>query len=201
MSQPVKRTVSLTPDPAYWQALGEFVEAFAHIEHFLFNGLTLASGVSPRVAKALFSGTRALDAISLLRRISEISPPSANRDELEDVFAQITAINMIRNSIVHYASIMTSDSGRITTNWARALTPERIAEHRISPDMLKDMSADLDKAGNHFVSLWTLGSLTLAQRAEELPPLARAWRYKRPQGDSNQSRKSGQTAKRDRRTP
>src|SRR5208282_2675555 len=130
------------PDPAYWQALGEFIEMIANVETMTFYLLTLYAAVTPDHAAALFSGTRLLDAMKLIRRIIA-SAGAANKrhEELELLFAQLTAINAARNDIVHYGSIETVDFGRVTSNWTRAHIPENITVRPMSIEMLRAMTA------------------------------------------------------------
>jgi hypothetical protein len=57
------------PDPNYWQALGQFIEAFS--EGVVFSVLTFYADVSTPVAKALFARTRIDAAIDYMNRIAE----------------------------------------------------------------------------------------------------------------------------------
>lgn len=142
---------NLRPDPAYWQALGSFIESFANIELVMFGLLAVYAKVSNKQTRALFSGTRVDAAIKLIRRLIAVEDPGElQRKELEIVFAQLSAINEARNDIVHYGSMVTTE-GRMTTNISRAHLAENVTWRPISTDVVNAMTEDLHKIRTHLM--------------------------------------------------
>jgi len=87
---------------AFLGELGELTLAWADVEAVLFKLLKHYSQVSWPVAKAIFSGTRARAAMAFIRAIAENTDLDvARRQDLEEVFAQIQAINTLRDFVVH----------------------------------------------------------------------------------------------------
>jgi hypothetical protein len=175
------RSIILQSDPAYWQALGQFIEAFAVVEASIFTTLAYYAKVTPSVARALFSGTRVDASISYIRRIWEVRPLKApgRRADLDAIFQQLKAMTDMRNRILHYGTIVTSDRGRITSTHHRALVPDKIEERRASVQDLMDMTHDTALIANAL--LWDLHPETRAKRGTRgytQPILGSAWRYK-----------------------
>lgn len=174
------RLISFTKDPAYWQALGEFIELFASAEHVLFNYLSLYVNIHPQLAKALFSGFHVDQMISLIRRVWIVTPPDDMRDKLDDALSQFKAINDVRNSMVHNVSYVTSDKGRLSSN-TRAMTVEHVKEFRVEPDILKDIIADTEKIRDHLI--YTVMIIADPRNSPnqligDFPTLPASWRYK-----------------------
>jgi hypothetical protein len=55
----------------YYRALGEFVDTFAEVEGVLFLYLSTLIGIDQDTAKAVFSGIRAHDSVSFIKRTME----------------------------------------------------------------------------------------------------------------------------------
>jgi hypothetical protein len=128
----------------YYLALGKFVEMFAKVEDAVFVALVRKTGVfSPR-AEALFSGTRVRDAVSFIKRLHEAdSTPLPPR--LAEVFGQLSAINTIRDRILHWGTWPTeSGTGLQVTNRLRAHADRARHEFETSPEHLDDMRNDLE---------------------------------------------------------
>jgi hypothetical protein len=190
------RSISIVRDPAYWQALGEFIEAFASAETMLFTYLAVCANIPNSTAKALLSGIHADQIVSLIRRVWEIRPQtSGTTKRLERAFAQLTEINKIRNNVVHYASFVTSDKGRVSSNVTRALTRDRrrLKEFRVSSDILGDMTVDLETISQNLTYALTAiidpGGISPETAQRELPALDAAWRYTDPE-EQNQSHRT-----------
>jgi hypothetical protein len=166
--------IIVEPDPNYWRALGQFVEAFSACEGVVFSVLTFYAGVSIPVAKALFASTRIDAAINFINRIAEArSMAPERRADLVRIFSQLRQITEMRNRIIHYGSYATTDKGRITTTARIALTPERVQEHRASVDVLQAMTADIIRIWNAL--LWDM----LPNRPSlSDPSLLEPWQYK-----------------------
>lgn len=143
---PPPRVASAVKDPAYWQALGKFIEAFAFAETLLFNYLAALSGTSHAISRALFGSDHADTLIDAVRRVRATLPPDddlMNKTEL--ALTQFKLISRTRNSVVHYVSIETSDKGRISSNITRARQDKLIVEYRASVAALEEMTIDLER--------------------------------------------------------
>ena len=98
------RSVSFTKDPAYWQALGEFVEIFASAENVLFNYLFLCANIPVISARALLSGLHVDQMIKLIRRVWIVTPEADPRVKLNETLVQFKIINNTRNSMIQNVS-------------------------------------------------------------------------------------------------
>jgi hypothetical protein len=133
------RTISTMKDPAYWQALGQFIEAFASTETVLFTYMTLCAQVRPDSARALLSGIHGDPMIDLVKRVWKGIPPDVDiLEKLSGALEQFKMISDRRNSMVHYVSFVTGDKGRVSSNITRASTNRRLREHRISPEIVQE---------------------------------------------------------------
>lgn len=82
--------------------LGELTLAWSDVETVLFKLLKHYAGVSWPIAQALFSGTRARNAINFVRAIAENTEVESSRvHDLEEIFSQVVAINSLRDFVVH----------------------------------------------------------------------------------------------------
>jgi len=87
---------------AFLVELGDLTLAWSDVETVLFKLLKHYSGVSWPVAQALFSGTRARNAINFIRAIAENTDMEPSRiQDFEEVFTQVLAINTLRDFVVH----------------------------------------------------------------------------------------------------
>lgn len=169
----------------YTYALGAFVQAFAAAESQLFLFLARCAGLQITVARALLSGPRVEGQVDLLRRLWQLYPPiPAIHEEMEDFLSQLLALQKVRNSILHNMSLNTSDKGKISTNYIRALTDNATREYPVTWQSLFQMSDDLFKIIDHMLSLVKHPTASLEDRAKEWPTLLDAWLYKPPQDHS-----------------
>ena len=169
------------PDPAYWQALGQFIEVYASVESMMFYLLTLYSKVPADIAKALFSGTRLDASIKLIRRIMAVNDPGeVRREELNVIFAQLTVINDARNDVIHYGSNETIDYGRISSNYTRAHLPENVTVRPMSAVVLEAMRHDLERIHSHLFVQCVLPD-NKGAKPSLTTLLAASWQYKPPQ--------------------
>jgi hypothetical protein len=176
--------VSFEKDPGYWQALGEFIETFASAELMLFTYLYLCAGINKSLGRALFGGLHVDQIIQQIRRIwaVEMRHPEL-KDNLEEAIKQFATINTQRNVIIHHASFVTSDKGRITSTISRARQPTLIREVRVSLEILKEMTTDLSKISDHLVyatCIITTPNISRDDLAADFPALTAAWRYTPP---------------------
>jgi hypothetical protein len=179
------RTLATVDDPIYWQALGEFIEAFSGAEIMLLEYLRLCAKLRHNVANALLSGVHVDQMIRFIRRVWQIIPPDTDiTEKLSGVLDQFKAISDTRNSVVHYVSLVSSDKGRISSNLTRALTERHIREHRVSPQILQEMTADVRKISNHLTyAVCALADPRLDRNElmNSFPALTASWRYRPPE--------------------
>jgi hypothetical protein len=182
----------------YHEALGQFIESFAMVEGFMQMLLWHYAKVSPIVGKAVFSGVRTDVASSHIRRIISVNDPGEPlRNDLDDILTQLSAINTIRNAIVHHVPLSGLPGDvRHLTNEITALTDQHRKETAVSTKMLKDMTADLLKIAVHIgyqMSFARASKLTLAMFDE----WRRApWRYRPQPLNPNQKNPGGKAGKR-----
>jgi hypothetical protein len=179
------RSISFPSDPSYWQILGEFIEKFALCEIMLFFYLSACANIPDALAKVFFSGFHCDQIADMIRKVWEVRAPDQEiKQKAEDAIVQLKAITDVRNNIVHYASYFDSDRGRISSNIVRARRPELIRELRVSPDIMSDLVADIEKATHHFTYAYLItkdARVSRADLANGLPTLTSSWRYKRPE--------------------
>lgn len=102
MSSKDKFALATVEHQAFLVELGELTLAWSDVETVLFKLLKHYSGVSWPVAQALFSGTRARNAINFIRSIAENTGMEPSRiQDLEEIFSQLGAINSLRDFVVH----------------------------------------------------------------------------------------------------
>lgn len=171
-----RKSSSLRQHEAFWSLLGQFVWVFSATEVNLRDALWKLSQLKPTIARAVLSGIKIDQAISLIRRIGEAEDwQSARKSEFDYVFAQLIIINSLRNDLLHNQAYV---EGRSITasNWFVAHIPERIRSTTIH---LKDMRHALFDLGT--INLW-LVIFAHGEHAGDLRKLARSrpWRYKLP---------------------
>lgn len=139
------------------RALGRFIIAFADAEAELYKVLVQYSQVTDPVARAIFSGTRAKGMIDFIRSIAHNSAMSADRrDDLEQVFVQLAAINTMRDHLVHHAS----DSYSIDDPKKRIVANKRTSRYgnakgyEIGTDTIDAMTWDLYGISNRLNMHW-----------------------------------------------
>jgi hypothetical protein len=183
----------------YWAALGAFIETFAVVEDVLNSFLISYAKVTPGVGRALFSGTRCDAAIDNVRRIRTVK--RAPQDEgLETVFVHLKAISNVRNFLVHYEHVG-KDDDRIVSDRSRALTPDRVREHRVSSALLNEMTRDLHYIANRLnFRRWNPGGLRLETYSSHTRHvLTAAWQYIPPQDHQTKAPKRKRLGRRKRR--
>jgi len=159
----------------YYEALGRFVDAFADVETAITLVLWHYAATPHEIARAVFSGVRVDAAIQFIRRLSNVIE-IPRWDELDGVLAQLATINSVRNDLLHYGAKGSADGTLTVTNWFRALTTDRVKSYPISPQILLDMTADLQKIILHLQTGHT-GRHWLLPTAKMMI-LREPWRYK-----------------------
>ena len=146
-------------DADFERALGRFIIAFADAEAELYEVLVSYSNTDGPVARALFSGARAKGMIDFIRSIAHNTAMSAERKtDLEYIFAQLTAINSMRDHLVHHASNSYSFSDplkRIVAN-KRASRYGNAKGYELGTNTIDAMTFDLYRIANHLNMHWGL---------------------------------------------
>jgi hypothetical protein len=178
-AKPRQPRPDFSTDPDYWQALGQFVEAFTRAENELFLYLIFITKVNKMVGKALFERDRCATLLATVERVWHVEPPPrAKRRELNRAIKQLRAIQDERNFIVHKISFVYEDVGRVATNRLRAHTERHVVEPAVSPSHLNKMTSDLVRITDHFLSSWFHPDEPLAKRKNFYRALRNAWQYK-----------------------
>jgi hypothetical protein len=167
---------------AYYETLGRFIQGFANAEGTINGALREFSKVTGPVARAIFSGTRAEAAKSLITRILDAENYSQGiKDELKNVFDQLGLINSARNDIVHYGTQFEETDRFVVTNADRAHLPSRVSTMAVSSKILEQMMADLNKIClTVVVRVMALSDQKAASHLGRAlgPLLQRPWQYK-----------------------
>jgi hypothetical protein len=169
------RSIDYIGDPAYWQALGEFTERFATAETMLFTYFAASAGLNSKIARTLFPRSRVEQLINFVQDIWKIAPQADDIiQRVDDALKQFKLISQMRNNMIHNASFVTSDKGRVSSNLLRALP---VREFRVSPEILIDMTKDLQKIA--FYIVYALSSLLDVKLPEEFPAPTAEWLFTR----------------------
>ena len=177
MTIPPKAVVWPANEP-YQQALGTFIEAFACTESLLFAYVADQSQMPPPIFRIVSSGWHIEGLVSFLKKVWAVFPLSPTASDMKSAVDQFMEINGVRNNVIHYASELTMEGERISTNAARKAANKE--EHRIivSPEILSNMTKDLAKIGCHTMTVMMHPTKSLAERAKDMGLLADAFLYK-----------------------
>jgi lipopolysaccharide biosynthesis glycosyltransferase len=160
---------------AYHLALGRFVSAFSDIEASMQATLWHFAGVSTPTAQAVFSGTRIEGAMQFINRIADAQRwKKSKRNQIQHIFTQLGHLNKLRNEILHYGAWMLAPGAWIVSNKEFAHMIERIRSIQISPETLREATADVENIQARLKALVTGRRLSRAVRQH-------AWRYKPPE--------------------
>lgn len=176
-----QQAIGITPHDrttSYHTALGSFLQAYAEVEAATFSTLAHYAGITDKMARALFSGTRAKAALDYIRRIVEA------HEMREEILTELTLINDhlgpitdARNDLLHYGSTGGGADRQIANQ--RAHIPKKQNERMLSEEIFGQMTKDLNKIERH------IKNLKGANSRDQLYPdmtgghmMSRAWRYK-----------------------
>ncbi|HEV2016681.1 MAG TPA: hypothetical protein VGQ98_00105 [Gemmatimonadaceae bacterium] len=152
----------------YHTALGKFIETFATVESGLFAYLQRAAHMSDTTARIVASGWRTGNMITFVQSVWKAEPPPPEDAFLQDAVGQLTHINNLRNSLIHYASAFEfadPDEPRLSSNAGRHVPSKPATEFRVSATMLTDCTSDLQVIYIRFLNYQTRESLSLEDRA------------------------------------
>ena len=103
MDRDTKFELARKEHEAFVRALGELTLTWSDLETVLFKLLKHYACVNDAVGRAVFSGTRAKAAMNFIRAIADNTDMDATRKvDLEEIFSQVTAINTMRDFVVHH---------------------------------------------------------------------------------------------------
>ena len=124
----------------YWEALGRFVHRFAMMEQEIHHLLRLTASTDTDVSRALFSGTRAKQALSWIDRIRAVQN-LPNDPDFDRAKKQFTLINGTRDDVIHNGALLYQTGFRVSNAHRTIPTQQRIVP--ISADTLDAMRDDL----------------------------------------------------------
>lgn len=165
-------------DDEYWRSLGQFVEAFAVAELSLFRYMAHIAEMPEPIARIVAKSWHVGNMIEFVRHVWKVTPLPAQSDELTGVLNHFGEINALRNSVIHYISMVTPEGERISSNVDRSMPSKTAQEHRVSAQMLLGVTLDVLQVSMHLISVVMHPSASLAERADSVPALKEAWRYK-----------------------
>jgi len=176
------RSVRTVQDPAYWQALGRFIEDYAGVEILLFNYVVALSKMNHGIARIFYGKDQTDRLIEFANQITSANPLDTElQDKTALAFGQLKKISLVRNYLVHYVSFETSDKGRIISNITKVRRGVSVTEYRASVAELSQMTADLRRI-SHLLVYCLLGitrraTAERAAIAADLSALDAAWQY------------------------
>ena len=185
----------------YWQALGIFTHNFSRTEQTLLHFVRKLARVPDPVGRALIGSFRIKDGMELAIKLLDARGHAEVKARLESGFAQLTAINTMRNNLIHWgASFDRHTEDWIVSNNLYVTVPAKRKDFRISVEMLDLMSKDLFKLRVHLAyetsllyrrkkpsgEIGVLGQIVLAA----------AWQYKPPQPNTRRGVTPRKTQKR-----
>lgn len=182
--------------PKYHSSLGKFISTFSDVEYVIQKLLWRKTGVTDTIGKAVFSGCKIDLAISHIRRIH--SHEDDLEPELEKAFSQLSAINNLRNHVVHYGADFGPETP-VSTNKKTALKEDKIKEYPVSCEILSNATEDIQSIRyliNTFINEFIEFEDYPAEHRKEF--LQRTFLYKSPSQGSNghSSLKNAQTQSR-----
>ena len=163
-------------------ALGTLMLAWADAEQELYRVLVHYAGVTDAVGRAIFSGTRARTMMDFVNNIAHNVALSADRKaNLAALFSHMTAINSMRDKVVHYSSgnsiEYNNPETRALSNYRRGNRYEAHFVYEIGTKHLLQMCEDLNLIGHHLQMHWSSPPDAFHVWSEE-PANESAWQYK-----------------------
>lgn len=172
----------------YWEALGKFVEKFSQIEWQVAMVFWHSCGISYEIASIVFSGTNLEAAKTNIMKILDIKPIyGLNHKETEEIFSQLTAIQSMRNRILHYGVLQDENGNpRFLSSRKDVFGVDRHMQPLASSSLIDDMTADLEKISAYFVIIQSENRLPAYIMESHFRPLiARPWQYNRAPSSQN----------------
>ncbi|MFO1162565.1 MAG: hypothetical protein U1E60_27265 [Reyranellaceae bacterium] len=163
----------------YWMALGEFVDSFARLETVLKHFLIRMLSLNDEVGRVVTAGLRADTLAAYILRVNELTPLSATDSKfVEEAIKHFSAINTVRNSILHSGVSDIHEEQYRITNMLTARTPRHEREFFVTPEKIQGMSDDLVRLLAYFGLHAVRTEVAAPVRASLQPVLNRAWQSK-----------------------
>jgi hypothetical protein len=160
----------------YFTALGRFIHGYARLEvglHVLFRHCA-GLGDAGRVLSARESADRVMRMTGDIARARNLEQSII--DQIQDVFAQIRHISVLRNSLIHRGAEIYGDN-IISSD---VMTARTVGDAQILPLNLADIQAATSDCGTAFLRLAAVVTPDAPNlnTDEAREALARAWAYK-----------------------
>jgi uncharacterized glyoxalase superfamily protein PhnB len=179
----------------YWRALGKFAHRYAEVEFALNHVLRIAAGVSVKNAQALFSGVRAREAMTFIRRIYE-SRGEPLDPWLARAFPRLADITTVRDKILHQGFRFKGQ--RVFASDLHRNMPEKASSLLVSVDDLDALEVDINII-HACLNVYWIEQRWPSKDGLELEETTRhasePWRYKIPQQGNSRPRRPGKLAK------
>ena len=188
----------------YYEALGRFTHWFAKMESAIALSLWFYARTPHPIAKAVFSGVRVKEASSFMNRIADATSLAADtRTDLREVLLQATALNDVRNQIMHFGAANIAEGRGYVSNALKAVSEDKITSFPISPEILADLTADCRKIIFHLrlKHAGIAGPKSVANRLAADSALRAPWRYTRPSEAKKEAQAQGGRTRQSRPTP
>jgi hypothetical protein len=201
-------TVIYQENEKFERALGQLMTRWADAESALYSVLRYYAKVSDDVGRSIFSGCRAKTMMEFLDNIAHNTQlDERRRDDLTKVFAQLTAINTMRDRLVHHVDgseiqIRANDlQRRVLSNAHRVSRKGKAFDFEIGSVDIENMNSDLRLCCWHLIN--HLDGDPKRQftpyPGEPIAPLKLgkpyAWRYKSPQPNRPDSKNASSPRK------
>ena len=179
----------------YWQALGQFMHAFTHVETLLQHTLAHFAGASDQVGRALFADQRVMTTKDTLNKVLVASNKTDVHDRIKPFLDHLGLINSMRNLLIHNIVEPTEqEDAFLITNGSRA-TNGKLIETPTSVVALQAMTMDMV-----FIMAALAAEMSAApDKPPAAPPDPMPWLYK-PAAQSSRP-KNAKSARNPKPTP
>lgn len=135
-------TQTTHPAPGYFEALGEFVDAFARAEEMARITMWSIARVDAIEARVIWPRLMVSTSIKTIRGLlaerGEILPPVFG-----EALMQLETLTSVRNTILHYGTYPDADDRLTTTDWRYGNPPKKLRQYIVSPALLRAMTHDV----------------------------------------------------------
>jgi hypothetical protein len=173
---------TLSKTPAYWEALGRFIQSFAGVELTLFQYTTHLAKIDWNVARILLGGEQVDRLIDHTRKLMDTASVDTDiQNKTNIALTQLKSISTVRNLLVHYVSIERQETGS-SISWFKKYHRDAPLSYNVSTKDLENMTVDLDGRLSHLL-LYCLTRVLLPddpKNEAKYDHLNDAWRYKAP---------------------
>jgi hypothetical protein len=137
-----------------------------------------ASRVASPIAQAVFSGIRADEACNKIKRIADAQGWSEQRQaDWKEIADHLGILRELRNDLLHYGARWISPNIWLVSNQMFAHIPSKITDTIVTPAILTDATADVEKIGAHLFKSMFDHEMTEIAKTSLAGALSSAWRY------------------------